>query len=340
MRIKPEALPGALRDELPGLVWISGDEPLLVGECRDAVRAAAREAGCEERIALHVQQHFEWASLVEACSARSLFASRSLVELHMPTAKPGAEGGRILRELADSAGQGNLLMILTGHVPGSAMKTAWIRALQEHGWHVPVYEPERRQLPGWVEARLARHGLKAGPDVLRALAESAEGNLLSASQEIEKLALVAGGEKEITLQLLREALSDGSRYDAFDTVDAALDGDPARVLRTLARLREEGVELPPVLGALTREIRTLAALCAPPGPGRRSEADIFGRQRIWESRKQLLRKAARRHSSQSTTQMVRLAARIDMAIRGREEGDPWIGLETLALRIAGCRPVA
>ncbi len=340
MRIKPDALPGALRENLPGLVWISGDEPLLVGECRDAVREAARKAGCEERVSLHVQQHFDWNSLVEACSARSLFASRSLVELHLPTAKPGTEGGRILRELAATAGQGNLLLILTGHVPAGGMKTAWIRALDDNGWHVPVYAPDRKQLPAWIEGRLARHGLRAGSDVVRILAESAEGNLLAASQEIEKLSLVAGEEKEISLQLLREALADGSRYDAFDTVDAALDGDAARVLRTVARLREEGVELPPVLGALTREIRVLAALCAPPGPGKRTEAEIFTRQRIWESRKQLLRKAARRHSSQSTTQLVRLAARIDMALRGREEGDPWIGLETLALRVAGCRPVA
>lgn len=339
MNIKPEALSGQLQKQAPALIWISGDEPLLVQECVDAVRAHARETGCTERVTLAADHQFNWHDLLEACATRSLFSSKRLIELRLPSAKPGAAGSKVLRQLAESADSGNQLLIVTGRVTRREEKNSWAKALITNGLHVPVYAPARNQLSAWVRSRLESRQLSADAESLRILAEAAEGNLLAASQEIEKLALVSNPGQQVDAELLRDSLSDGSRFDVFDLVDAALGGEPARCVRILRRLREEGVELMPVLVCLARELRLLALMHRAEGEGKSADRQLTSKG-VWDARRRLLGKAQRRNSPKQIQDLLKLAAHIDLSIKGQEPGDAWIGVERLALRIAGQRLAA
>lgn len=334
MNIKPEALPSQLQTRNPKLVWISGDEPLLVQECVDQVRVHARKAGCTERVGLAADHSFDWNELQAAFASRSLFASRRLIEFRLPSAKPGTVGSKILRQLAETAGSDSLMLIVTGKVTRREEKSSWAKALIAHGLHVPVYAPARNQLSAWVRTRLESHGLSADAESLRILAEAAEGNLLAASQEIEKLALAGDPGQRLDTRQLRSALADGSRFDVFDLVDAALGGEQARCVRILRRLREEGVDLMPILICLVRELRLLALMKRAEQQGKSADRQLASKG-VWDARRRLLGKAQGRNSTRQIRELLKLAAHIDLSIKGQSAGDPWIGLERLTLKMAG-----
>lgn len=334
MNVKPEALQGELQNRKPRLLWISGDEPLLVQECVDSVRSHARQTGCTERVSLNAAHPFDWNDLLEAVASRSLFSSKRLIECHLPSAKPGTAGSKVLRQLAEESGSDNLLLIVTSKVTRREEKSSWAKALITNGMHVCVYAPSRNQLSAWVRSRLESRQISADAESLRILTESAEGNLLAASQEIEKLALANGPGTRVDASLLRESLSDGARFDVFDLVDAALGGEQARCIRILKRVREEGLDLIPILICLVRELRLLALMHRAEQQGKPADRQLASKG-VWESRRRLLGKAKKRCSLQQVQDLLKLAAHIDLSIKGQETGDPWIGLERLTLKMAG-----
>src|SRR5690606_26280694 len=237
MNVRPEGLERALRDGLPAITWIHGDEPLLSMEAADRVRAAARAAGCEERSVLHVERGFSVAELAGQAGAMSLFASRRLIELRIPNSPP-RELGEALAELAGSLDESVRILVTSGPIDRKTLNGAWFRSLEPHMIHVTIHPVERARLPAWIGERLAAQGQRAGRDTLELIADRVEGNLLAAHQEIRKLGLLfpAG---PLPADEVREAVLNVARFDPYALLEAALRGDIERTRRGLDSLQAE-----------------------------------------------------------------------------------------------------
>ncbi|MDX1482697.1 MAG: DNA polymerase III subunit delta, partial [Woeseiaceae bacterium] len=311
MKIPANRFGAHLREPLKPCYLISGDEPLLVQEALDALRAAAREQGFDSR-ELHVQlDRFDWNPIAAAGSEMSLFASRRIVELRLPTGKPGRDGSAAIAELAAQAGDDLLFIVQTPKLDRKTASTRWVKALEAAGVHVQVWPVSPRDLPQWVAERMRRAGLKPDRDAVRIIADRIEGNLLAANQEIEKLRLLLG-ETTVTGADVRNAVADSSRFDVYQLADAALAGNPARALRILDGVRAEGVEPFVVVWALTRELRTLARLAEVVESGANLGA-AMQKLRVWKTRQTLVRGCVARHRRTEFFEMIEACQRADAA---------------------------
>lgn len=333
MRLRPEQLAGHLRKHLAPVYLVFGEEPLQALEAADAIRAAARQQGCDERECLTVETGFDWQRLRQLAASPSLFANRRLLELRLDNTKLGDAGAQALIAYAASPAADVVVLITTGKLDWNAQKSRWFNAIDEAGVTVAAAPIELRQLPNWIAERLQRQGLRPTSEAVTLLVERVEGNLLAAAQEIEKLVLLADG-AELTAAAVQNAVGDSSRYSIYDWVDAALLAQPERTVRILRGLREEGVEPVLVNWALHQEVRRLALLAFATDHGQPLEAALTA-QKIWEKRKPLLRRALQRLTLADCQGLLRTCAQTDRAIKGIDAVSPWDILLTNGLRLAG-----
>lgn len=333
MQIPPEKLASHLRQGLAPLYFIHGDEPLLVTEAADAVRAAARAEGFSEREVFAVEPGFDWNQLSAASDSLSLFAERRILELRLPTGKPGEVGARTLRAYAERPPQDTLLIITAGKLEPAARKSKWVTALAEAGVSVTVWPVDLSRLPAWIRQRMRARGLEPTPEAVSLLAERVEGNLLACAQEIDKLHLLRGP-GPVDADQVQAAVADSARFDVFTLVDAALQGEAGRCRRILQGLRGEGVEPVLVLWALAREVRSLAAMARLAAQGE-PVPRLLARFRVWESRKRMVGGALQRLPWPVWRALMRDAARIDRVVKGQAAGNPWDELVQFAFRMAG-----
>ncbi|MDG4551141.1 MAG: DNA polymerase III subunit delta [Candidatus Contendobacter sp.] len=338
MRIRPDQVAAHLRKTLAPLYLVFGEEPLQIQETAAALRAAARERGCDERECLAVETGFDWATLRQRAASRSLFAGRRLLELRLGNAKPGDAGAKALAEYAARPADDAVLLITAGKLDWQTQKSHWFTALDGAGVIVQAAPVEPGQWPGWIERRLRGRGLNPAPDAVALLGERVEGNLLAAAQEIEKLALLVDG-PALTVEAVLAAVGDSARYSIYDFVDAALLGKPERVARMLEGLRDEGVEPVLVNWALHQEVRRLVALAFARDHGQALEAALAG-QKVWDKRKPLLRQALQRLGWDDCRNLLRACAHTDCLIKGAEVGSPWDALLENGLRLAGVELLA
>jgi DNA polymerase-3 subunit delta len=324
VKLGSDTLTAHLARQLLPAYLVSGDEPLLAGEAADAIRDTARKAGFSERQVFFAERGFDWAALTAASRSLSLFAEKRILEVKLPSGKPGT-GSEVLEALIEQPSSDQVLLVTTGQLDRTAQQAAWVKAMERAGGWVTVWPIEIGRLPQWIAERMKRHGLVAEAAAARLLAERVEGNLLAARQEIEKLALLLGPGK-VDVATLEESVARSARYDVFKLQDAALRGDGARALRILSGLHAEGEEATYVLWALSSGLRavwnSLRGLQAVPG---------------WQRPPAGLSDAVRRLKLPALTRLVGEAAEVDRAIKGQVIADPWDGLERLVAGIAGVR---
>ena len=333
MNLRPEQLSAQFDKPLAPLWLLHGDEPLLVLEAADSIRAAAKRQGFEERETLVVGQGFKWDALALAAGNLSLFGGAKLIDLRIPTGKPGRDGGEALQRYVAHLPAQTLTLITLPELDWQARKTGWFKAVSEAGICVELNAPERERLPDWIGRRLAVQKQTASADALAFIAEHVEGNLLAAHQEILKLGLLHP-EGQLTLEQVREAVLNVARYDIDMLRQAVTEGDPARCARLLEGLEGEGAAPPLVLWTLANETRTLASLCAGRDAGQPLPA-LFKAERIFEPRRQqALGRALGRLNQGALCAALMHAARIDRMIKGLVAGDIWDEFLQLALRLA------
>ncbi|SDJ38546.1 DNA polymerase III subunit delta [Billgrantia gudaonensis] len=339
MKVFADKLPDALAKKLPPVVIVAGEEPLQHMEACDAVRAAAREKGIDEREVLHVEANFAWSQLHETANNLSLFGTRKLIELRLGNHGLGQEGGRALKEHAERlAGSDDVLLVSMGKLDFRQQKSAWFKALDKVGLFVPVWPVDLSRLGFWLRDRAQRHGLSLDLDAARLLGERTEGNLLAADQELQKLALLVPPGGRISARQVAGDVEDSARFDVFTLTDACLQGTPARVSRIVAGLRGEGVEAPIVLWALSRELRTLLSLHQHLDQGQSFEhACKAQKPAIFEKRRPAYQQAIARLPIRRLHKLLLFAQRLDLAIKGASTLPPWDGLHDLALTLAGGR---
>lgn len=333
MLLRGEQLSAHLERGLKPVYAIYGDEPLLVIEAADAVRAAARRQGFAEREVLTAITGFNWNDLHHATGNMSLFGERKLIDLRIPTGKPGREGSTALQEYCARPSPDALLLVTLPGLDWTEEKAVWLKTLTEAGVTVKLVPPSASELPGWIAGRLQRQQQSADDHGLRFIAERVEGNLLAAHQEILKLGLLYPQGK-LSLNQVREAVLNVARYDLDGLRESLLTGDVTRLVRTLDGLRQEGEAPPLVLWAMTEEVRALAQVKS--GLAVRKPADsLFKEARVWGARQALFRKALQRVTVEQANAALEHAGHIDRQIKGIGSGDVWDEFLRLGMSLSG-----
>lgn len=339
MEITPErmvALP--TEGELHPVYLIAGPEILRVLEAADAVRRRARAQGIGEREVFDADgRDFDWGMLEATFNAPSLFSARRLVEVRLPTGKPGKEGAEAISSFCANPPPDVVLLITAGEW-SKAHHGKWTEAVSRIGVISIAWAIKPHELAGWVESRLRMKGLSADRDAVQILVERVEGNLLAAAQEIDKLVLLAGG-NTLDASTMQSLVADAARYDVFRLTDAVLDGHAAYVSRMLAGLRAEGDVVAGLMPMVIRELLRTAALARAQARGANLGAEMKS-QGIWEARQAPFKRALQRHPNPARwDRFVAEASRIDRIAKGRADGDAWVAMERLLLAIAEARAV-
>ena len=332
MRLRADQLPARLDKQVLPVYLVSGDEPLLVQEACDAVRAGCRKAGCSEREIMHVDGKFKWGQLTAAAAEMSLFAESKLIELRIPTGKPGAEGSKALVQYLAKPPSDNILLIVAGKIDKASTNSKWFKTIDQAGAVTQVWPIEARELPRWLQRRCSQAGLEIDQDALLMLSDRVEGNLLAAVQEIEKLRLLGNGAR-ITTDNVNDSVADNARYNLFALIDSALQGDAAHALKMLQGLRAEGTDATVVLWGLSRELRLLYQ-CKTDIERGKNHNQVLQSQRVWDKRKPIVSAGLARHSQDALADLLHQASLADHSIKGLADGNPWDRLSGLVLELA------
>ena len=321
MQLRFEQLDTHLAKGLSAVYAIHGDEPLLALEAADAVRAAARKRGFSDREVFEPGRHFDWSEFQHALASLSLFGGRKIVELRLPTGKPGADGAAAITAYCERPSPDMVLLASLPRLDRATQNAAWFATLSRAGVVVDIWPVERARLPAWIAERLARQNQRATREALEFLADRVEGNLLAAHQEVQKLALLAP-QGEIGVEALREAVANVARFDAYSACEAMLAGDAARYVRVIDGLKGEGEAPSLVLWALSEELYALARIQAGVATGRAVD-DLLRENRVWGTRQRPMKAAAARLRPVAVQRALAHAATVDRAIKGVGSGEPW-----------------
>ncbi|OHE62249.1 MAG: DNA polymerase III subunit delta [Thiobacillus sp. GWE1_62_9] len=334
MNIQAERLPEQLARGLAALYVVVGDEPLAAQEAGDAIRAAARAAGHSERTVFTVQGRYNWQGIFASGDNFSLFAERRLTEIRIPSGKPGVDGAKALETYAAKLPADTLTLISLPGLDWKTMQSRWFSALAQSGVVVEAKPIDRTQLPGWIERRLSRQGMRADRDALEFLADQVEGNLLAAQQEIDKLALLLPP-GNVTLADVEHAVVDVSRLEADALADALYAGDGARFAQIVIDLRDAGEAVPAILWQVTSAVQLLLRLKLAVAQG----DSLPGLMRtLWGRDKQRapqIERALKRLGLGQVESALADLALIDRQAKGLERvGDPWDTLLRVGMTLA------
>ena len=327
MAARPEQLPALLSQSLASTYVVAGAEPLLVQESRDLIIREAQQQGFVERTVHETGGNFDWEVLEEDAAAMSLFSSRKIVDVRLPTGRPGRDGAAALVTLAQAADPDVLLLVSCAKWDTSIRKSKWASTLAQAGVLVEIWPIKPQQLPQWIRQRMNAAGLNPDPDAVTMLAELVEGNLLAAQQEIDKLVLLEQGPR-VTPEDVTRAVANSARFDAFRLVECALQGRLDECLRVAAGLQRTHVAIQAVSGALHRELMLTDTVRTSLQSGEK-DSTVFGKLRIWPARQAPIRQALQRLTSFDFGESFRALALIDRQSKGRAAGDPWQTLDRL-----------
>jgi DNA polymerase-3 subunit delta len=335
MRLAQAQLESHLKQGLQALYVLAGDEPLAQRECLDAIRAAARAQGYDERMSLTVERNFNWQQLQNYGQSISLFASRRLLELSIPSGKPGIDGGKALVALAAKAIPDTTVIIILPTLERDAKNSTWFNALEAQAQTISLNEIDAANLPKWIANRLAQQGQHTSVQTLEFLAHQVEGNMLAANQEVQKLGLLYP-QGELSDEIVREAVLNVSRYDAFQLGEAVLQGDAERTVRILQGLQDEGENAVAVMNPLMWVLRPLVRI---------KQAEMRGENinnamtsaRIYGDRQALVKRALSRLSLRQLEAALQKLADIDRTAKGVMLGDAWLEISRLCFGLARVR---
>jgi DNA polymerase-3 subunit delta len=333
VQIRLPQLAGHLARGLGALYVIHGDEPLLATEAGDLVRAAARAAGFEDREILVADHGFKWDAFAAANRNLGLFGTHRLIDLRIPSGKPGIDGARVLEDCAANPNSDTLTLVTLPRLDRAAQSSAWFSAMERAGIAVVVQAVEREELPRWLAARLARQNQRASADTLQFLADTTEGNLLAARQEVEKLGLLLA-EGELDPDEVLHAIADVARFDVFELSEAGLAGDAVRALRILAALEAQGEGVQLLIWQLGEDLHALSSVMAATAGGT-ALASAVRAARVWGKRQAALERAVRRLTPAAIPPLLQQLARLDALAKGIGSGSVWDEIADMVLALAG-----
>lgn len=329
MQLNGDQLFSHLGKTLASCYFIQSNEILLISEAVDAIRAKAKQAEFTERQVLYIDSDFNWENLAASNQNLSLFGTKKLLELNIPSGKVGVEGSKAIQSFCQRLSPDVLTLVLTPKLDQQAQAGKWVVALNEVSVVVTLPSIKREDFSQWIKSRLQRQQQEADVETLQLLADKSEGNLLAAVQEIQKLGLLYPTGK-LSFEQVNKAVLDVARYDLYQLGDALLEGDVSRFSKILAGLKAEGEATVLVLWQLSDIIRTLLSILNAVEHGE-NLAQALRKARVWGSRQALMTKAVRRLNKKFLLGLLEESCEIDKLIKGLKRGDVWDRLRQLGL---------
>ncbi len=337
MQLKLHELNSHFKTDLAPVYLFHGAEPLLIEDSANLLRQVLKQKGFAERIIFTMEAGFDWPRFAGEFDSMSLFAQQKLIELRLPTGKPGTKGAEILAEIAANSVADTVLLILAGKLEAGVKNTKWVKSISQHGVMVEHYAVLPNQLLSWISNRARHYQLSINNDASRLLAYYLEGNLLAIDQELKKFALVSEGES-VTIQMIQQGVEDSARFSIYALIDSAIAGNLRRALRMLTSLRSEGTEPVLINWALARETRSLLEMSSDIDQGKHI-SQVLKQYRVWNNRAGIVESALRRLTVAQWRQVHRRAATMDRMIKGREsttmKADIWTEYERIIACLCG-----
>lgn len=332
MKTTPAQLPQLLKKGLAPVYLVSGDEPLLVQESCDLVRKAARDAGFHDRLTFHADHQLDWNAVADEFSAMSLFAEKRRIEIHLPTGKLG-DGRAVLEQVLPDPPEDIILLLISTRLDAAETRRKWYKELQGKGVHVPVWPVDADKFQGWLQQRAANQGLNLTRGALAIMAERLEGNLLAASQELDRLSLLANG-TTIDEETVEQAVQDSSRFNGFELVTELISGRAPHASKMITVLQQEGENPLGLLTVLGRDLNLLLEMKSPANQADNPAAFLKKRGVFQPQRARALEQAARRLNRRQLHEAIALCSQIDRAAKGFDALPPWHYLRDMAALLA------
>lgn len=334
MNIRYEQLESALKGPAAGslspVYMVSGDEPLQAMEATDLIRSVCREQGYAEREIFDVDANFDWQLFTEEAANMSLFSTQRILDVRLTSGKPGKQGSLAIKQYLDNPPEDTILLITAGKLDKGSKNSAWYKSIDASGVVIQCWPVGIDKLHAWVRQRFQTYGMQPDREVVDYVCQHVEGNMLAAAQEIDKIHLLIGP-GEVGFESVREAITDNSRYSAFELADIAMQGDRSRVLKVTNSLFAEGVEPLAVIWVLAREIRLLCDAASDP-----STAEYkLSRSGVWQNRMRLFKGCLARHTEKSLQALLQRCSKIDGISKGFEMGNAWDELRMVSILLAG-----
>lgn len=334
MPIKLPQLQQSLAQSIAPVYLIAGAEPLLVQEGRELVVEAAAKQGYDERVLVVAESRFDWENELRAAGAPSLFTQRKVIDLRLASGKPGVPGAQALSAWAEDPTPDTVLVLSFGSWDAASRKAKWSKTIDKAGVVVEVWPLRANELPAWISQRMSVAGLSVDRDAVAMLAELVEGNLLAAQQEIDKLAMLKGGQV-VTAADIERSVVNSSIFDGFRLAESVLRGEVSECLRVSAGLQRNDIAIQPVSAALYNELALVCALLELQQEGG-NEHTFFTRARVWPMRQGPMKMAAQRLNIDQLGKAFRYLATIDLQGKGQASGNAWRTLDELVMFL--CRP--
>lgn len=326
MRLYVNQFESHIQNNLAGCYLLVGDEPLQKQEAFDSILSKARQQGFTERERHLVDAKFQWYELQNASANLSLFAEKRIIDLHLPTGKPGRSGSAFLTDFVQKLPSDVLLIIRCDEWNAASDKTKWVKTIIDNGVFMRVYQPDSKELPQWIQQRCRKIGLRIESEAAGLLAFRLEGNLLAAAQELEKLKM-RFGDQAIGIRDVAGLVADNARFDVFRLTDALLAGDSSRAIRIARSLQQNDTSPVVVHWALEREIRIINELAfLRKNKGNIAPSD-YRRMGIWPKREALIQNVISRLQLLKSERLLARLSDIDFMIKGRKSGNPWQAIE-------------
>ncbi len=326
MKIYVNQLKKHLNQELQSCYLVVGDEPLQLQESIDEIRTTAQLHGFSEREILHVDAKFKWETLTACMGTMSLFAEKKIIELHLPTGKPGATGSKAIVQFIENIPNDICLLIQCQEWTVANERTKWVKTIEKMGIFMRVYMPKPSELSGWIRNRCQQIGLNVETDTITLLSIRLEGNLLAAAQELEKLKMRFSNQM-ITAKDVAGLVADNARFDVFRLTDALLDNQLARVIRMLRALKQDNTAIVVIHWAIERQVRLLLHFAYFREKGQRIGPGDYRQQGVWQNQQAAIQSCLNRLSANQLEILLIAMAQLDRVIKGQASGDAWLEME-------------
>ncbi len=339
MRVNYGDLKSHLDKGFVGMYFVFGPEPLLIEEALDEFRAMAREQGLTDRTRYTVEAGFNWGILFEQSQTMSIFQEKKLIELRMPTGKPGDKGARALIDYVENQVENVTLIVIAGHIDRAGQNTKWFKTVAESAALIQCPSITPGQLPIWVRQRVRSKNLEIQDEAVRRLCQMVEGNLLAAAQEIDLLKLLYR-DQVVTLEIIEDLIANHARHDAFMLVDACLLGYQDRAIRILYSMKRTGEVPILILWAMVREVRQICRIFDESERLRVSPRSLYKRFGVWSGRRKAVGNAMDRLGRLQWERVLAQLCTLDHRLKGgipMGRKNEWEELESIILRMCGVR---
>jgi len=326
VKIYANQLTSSLNQGLSSCYLVVGDEPLQLMEAVDAIRSKAKTKGFTESEVLHADKSFKWETLHSSMGTMSLFAEKKILELHLPTGKPGTAGSKALVQFVESIPNDIILLVQCQEWSVANDKAKWVKTIEKVGTFMRVYMPKSNEFGNWIRNRCRQIGLNVENQAVTILAVRLEGNLLAAAQELEKLKM-RFADKMISAREIAGLVADNARFDVFRLTDSMLENNLARCIKMLRALKQNNTALVVIHWALERQARTLLSLASLRQNGQRIAPADYRKHGVWQNQQAAIQSCLNRLTTPQLELLLSRLADLDLIIKGQVPGDAWLEME-------------